>query len=234
MALASLCVAQPTAAHEIAAEAGTAEDAAFDIVQARVTAEALWLTFQMRVSGDMGASIPTPVGELAGAPVYAYVWPTDLNSSVVGFEPDQGILALAVTSHPDFDDTPLFDEDGDGNPDNDGHVWHTHWVVLTPDEENCPGGLKVRDIPDGETPQVPLTWPGMPLLIDSPGYSPLVIEDTLSVRVPFRDAPDLKGVAFDAVTAGLRVNRNLDAPLLCVENVFDVASGDLSLPGRVE
>jgi hypothetical protein len=32
---------------------------------------------------------------------------------------------------------------------------------------------------------------------------------------------------FDGVTAGLRVNANLHAPLLCVENVFKVASGNL-------
>ncbi len=33
------------------------------------------------------------------------------------------------------------------------------------------------------------------------------------------------------VTAALRVNANIHAPLLCVTDVFDVASGDLSLPG---
>ena len=32
---------------------------------------------------------------------------------------------------------------------------------------------------------------------------------------------------------GLKVNANLHAPLLCVENVFKVASGDLGLPGKV-
>ena len=35
------------------------------------------------------------------------------------------------------------------------------------------------------------------------------------------------------VTAGLKVNGNLHAPLLCVDNVFKVASGNLSLPGKV-
>jgi hypothetical protein len=40
-----------------------------------------------------------------------------------------GILALAVTAHPDFDDTPLFDENADGDPANDGKSWHSHWVV---------------------------------------------------------------------------------------------------------
>ena len=41
-----------------------------------------------------------------------------------------------------------------------------------------------------------------------------------------------EGASYDGVTAGLRVNADLHAPLLCVVDVFDVASGDLSLPGR--
>ncbi len=44
----------------------------------------------------------------------------------------------------------------------------------------------------------------------------------------------MKGVAFDGVTAGLRVSASAHQPLLCVVNVFDVASGDLSLPGTAE
>lgn len=38
--------------------------------------------------------------------------------------------AFALTAHPDFDDTPLFDENGDGNLKNHGNEWHSHWVVL--------------------------------------------------------------------------------------------------------
>jgi hypothetical protein len=44
---------------------------------------------------------------------------------------------------------------------------------------------------------------------------------------------NVEGVSFDGVTAGLRVNASVHAPLLCVADVFDVASGDLSLPGKV-
>jgi hypothetical protein len=42
------------------------------------------------------------------------------------------------------------------------------------------------------------------------------------------------GASYDGVTSALRVNADLHAPLLCVENVFDVASGDLSLPGVIK
>ncbi|MBK1669791.1 hypothetical protein CKO28_17275 [Rhodovibrio sodomensis] len=232
-ALWSGLAAAPANAHGIEAETGNA-DPAFDIVRAEVTAEDDWLTFRMSVAGTAGARRPEPAGDLGGAPVYSYVWPTKLDTARVGFGQDLGILAFAVTSHPDFDDTPLFDENGDGDPDNDGRAWHSHWVVLVPAEEACGGGLKVKDIPDGAEPELPATWPGLPIYIDSPGYDPSFSDDTVTVRVPFQAAPQLKGVAFDGVTSGLRVNEQVHAPLLCVEDVFDVASGDLSLPGTVD
>ena len=43
----------------------------------------------------------------------------------------------------------------------------------------------------------------------------------------------VEDASFDGVTVGLRVNQNVHAPFFCVVDVFDVASGDLSLPGKV-
>ena len=43
-----------------------------------------------------------------------------------------------------------------------------------------------------------------------------------------------EGASYDGVTSALRVNESVHAPLLCVTDIFDVASGDLSLPGTVE
>ena len=162
------------------------------------------------------------------------MWPTSINPSEVGFEKDSGILAFAVTAHPDFDDTPLFDENTDGKLNNDGNVWHSHWVVLTPDEACGPKGLKVKDILAGQKPKLPVTWPGLPLFIDSPGYSPVFGKNTVKVNVPFTDVSSIKNSKFDGVTAGLRVHESVHAPLLCVENVFKIASKDLSLPGVIE
>lgn len=221
-------------AHSVKAQKGNAKIAAFDIVQASITASDNWLTFSMQVSKNAGRSKPTTTGKLEGSKVFSYVWPTKIDSSAVGFESNQGILAMAITSHPDFDDTPLFDENADGDLGNDGTVWHSHWVVLVPDDACGKGALKVKDIPKGSQPKLPLTWPGLPILIDSPGYSPQITRNHVSVRVPFRNAKELKGVAFDGVTSGLRVNESAHAPLLCVVDVFDVASGDLSLPGKVQ
>ena len=211
-----------------------AQHAAFDILAAHVHREGRWVTFHMTTEGQAGSERPIPAGDLAGAPVFAYVWPTSLDPSAVGFEAETGILALAATSHPDFDDTPLYDENGDGDPANDGADWHSHWVVLVPDEACGPGALGVRDIPEGATPAMPLTWPGLPLFLDSPGYTPLFDGPEVKITVPFQQPDALAGTAYDGVTSALKVHANLHQPLLCVTDVFDVASGDLSLPGRLD
>ncbi len=221
-------------AQGIVAKASSTVNSAFDLVHADIHKEGDVLRFSLMVSGEAGATTPPANGQLAGAPVESYVWPTSLNSSAVGFEPDQGILALAVTSHPDFDDTPLYDESNDSDKANDGLLWHSHWVVLVPDDACGAGALKVKDITEGETPALPATWPELPLLIDSPGFVPALTDKTISVEVPMDVLVGTTSFNFDGVTAGLRVNADLHSPLLCVTNVYDVASGDLSLPGKVE
>ncbi|MCT8998894.1 hypothetical protein [Chelativorans intermedius] len=211
----------------------SAEPAAFDIRRAGIAIDGSSLVFSMQTEGEAGAQRPQPAGQLGGAPVWSYVWPTSFDPSVVGFDREAGILAFAVTAHPDFDDTPLFDEDGDGDAGNDGQHWHSHWVVLVEDDACGAGALKVRDIPEGASPRLPKTWPDLPILIDSPGWHPRFEEDRLSVRVPFDPETELKGVRFDAVTAALRVNASIHSPLLCVTDVFEAAGG-LSLPGVAE
>ena len=140
---------------------------------------------------------------------------------------------MAATSHPDFDDTPLYDENGDGDPGNDGVEWHSHWVVLTPSAACGSGALAVRDIPEGETPKLPATWPGFPLFLDSPGFTPLFDGPEITVNADLARDVDLTDVSYDGVTSTLRVNANTHAPPLCVVDVFDVASGDLSLPSKI-
>lgn len=207
--------------------------APFDIIHAKITTNGNIATFHMAVSGKAGKSKPTPTGQLAGSDVFSYVWPTSIDSYEVGFAKKAGILALAVTSHPDFDDTPLYDENGDGSTVNDGNVWHSHWVVLQSNEQCGKGALGVVDIPEGTKPRLPKTWPGLPILLDSPGWSPTFNSETVEVRVPFDDIGIVQDTTFDSVTAGLRVNQSVHAPLLCVVDVMDVASGNLSLPGKV-
>jgi len=199
--------------------------APFDIFHTRISTERNIATFHIAVSGKAGANKPSKSGKLAGSKVFSYVWPTTVDPSVVGFEAKSGILAFAVTSHPDFNDTPLFA--------GGGGEWHSHWVVLQPDDACGKGALKVGDIPEGTKPKLPKTWPGLPILIDSPGWNPVFKGKTLEVKVPFDDIGVVQSASFDGVTAALRVNASVHNPLLCVVDVFKVASGDLSLPGKV-
>ncbi|MGL4301199.1 MAG: hypothetical protein ACRCS5_00645 [Sphingomonas sp.] len=224
--LAALASTSLARAHEIKSASDAKVTPAFDIVGTRISTEGDKVVFHMHVAGDAGADKPVATGKFADSNVHAYVWPTSLDSSAVGFDAGQGIVALAVTYHPDFDDAAH----GARNRD----VWHTHWVVLAKDASCGDGGLKVRDIPAGTKPKLPDTWPGVPLLIDSPAYKPTLANHAVEVRIPLSKLGAIKGASYDGVTAALHVNANLHAPLLCVPNVFKVASGNLSLPGKVD
>jgi len=222
---AALCHASANAsAHEITTAGNPAVMASFDIIETRIETKDGHAIFRTRVRADAGKVTPRATGKFAGSEVYAYVWPTTLNSWDVGFEQDQGIVALAVTFHPDFDDAA----NGRTNRDR----WHPHWVVLNEDKA-CPGGLKVRDIPKGAKPRLPETWPGASILIDSPEYKTKLASDLVEVHIPLDKIGAIATASFDGVTAGLRVNANLHTPLLCVNDVYKVASGTLSLPGKV-
>lgn len=211
-------------AKPIVTAADTNQPAPFDIVRTEIVTDNGDAVFRTQVRAGAGTMVPASIGTFENSSVYSYVWPTSLNSSDVGFDADQGIVALAVTFHPDFDDGAY----GGKNRE----IWHSHWVVLVEDA-SCAGGLTVKDIPEGTTPKLPPTWPGAPILIDSPDYGPVFTSDTVEVRVPLAKLGALASASFDGVTAGLQVNANLHAPFLCVANVFKIASGDLSLPGQV-
>ena len=209
----------------------------FALKEVRVTHKAdlgisVW---EMSVNGTAGKTTPTKVGQLDGAPVLGYVFPTSLESTDVGFGQTEGIVALALTSHPDFDDTPLWDENNDMNFDNDGLVWHPHWVILIEDER-VPGELSVKQFKKADkTVVLPPTNPGMPMYMDSPGYPVTTQQKTIKVVVPNYRMNNRTDFNYDGVTAFMRVNTsNDDMPMLGVYEVFSVASGDLSLPFTVE
>jgi hypothetical protein len=219
-----LATVSPSLAHDVTAKPDATVEASFDVLTARAETKDALVTFSMTTRGPAGAAKPKPTGTFAGSSVYAYVWPTKVDPEAAGFEPGSGILAAAITAHPDFNDEPLFA--------NNGSEWHFHWVVLTKDAACGPAGLKVRDIEPGTKPKLPKTWPGAAIFIDSPGYQPRFKATTVNVTVPFESAEIAQSIAFDGVTAALKVNGNLHAPLLCVSDVFKIGSGDLSLPGK--
>lgn len=222
---AALCALSTGASAEpLRAQPNEAVLASFDIIETTIVTRRDTAVFTTRVRGEAGKDKPDATGKFEGSSVYAYVWPTTLDSGAIGFDKAQGIVALAVTFHPDFDDAAY----GGVNR----HIWHPHWVVLAKDAA-CGGGLKVVDIPQGSKPKVPPTWPKVPLLIDSPDYPTTFRGDAVEVEIPVSLITAIEGASFDGVTSGLKVNGNLHAPLLCVSDVFKVASGNLSLPGKV-
>ncbi len=191
------------------------------------------VVFEIRVGDEAGATRPTPAGQFHEAPVLAYVFPTTLNAEQVGFSGADGILALVATVHPDFDDTPLWDENRNGDPGDDGTVFHTHWVVLVPDERVA-GGLAVKAVEEAQPETVlPPTNAGMTSYPDSPGFPVVLQEDTLRIPVPAGRILALKTFRYDAVSAYLEVNlEDPNRPTLGAYEVYDVLSGDLSLPRR--
>jgi hypothetical protein len=215
-------------AHDITAKSDGKVPPAFDITKASATTDGRLAEFAMEVTGAAGSAKPDATGQLKGAKVEAYVWPTKIDPAAVGFDKGPGILALAITAHPDFDDTPLYDENNDGDPANDGTNWHSHWVVLGKDKA-CGAGLKVRDVSPGKD-MLPATGPGLPIALDSPGMSPLLKGSTVRITVPIKSQ---ENAAFDAVTAELQVNREGKAPLLCVTGMHKIASGKLTFPGKI-
>lgn len=215
----------------------------FQIVSVSVTKSAaiaatIW---EITVKGKAGETTPKPVGQLNGAPVLGYVFPTSLKPSDVGFNDTEGIVALALTSHPDFDDSPLWDENLDKNNGNDGLVWHPHWVILTKDSR-VEGGLAVKQFETNDASvKLPPTSPGMPMYMDSPGFQVITDNNTIRVVVPNYRINNKTDFSFDGVTAYMEVNTGGDSnhssgalPMLGVYKVYSIASGNLSLPYKVQ
>ncbi len=191
--------------------------------------------WEISVNGSAGKTTPIKVGQLNGAPVLGYVFPTSLKPTDVGFNQTDGIVALALTSHPDFDDTPLWDENNDKNYANDGIIWHPHWVILTEDKR-VDGGLSVKQFDDNDTTVVlPPTNPGMPMYMDSPGFQVTTKGNTITVVVPDYRMNNQIDFKYDGVAVYMQVNTEMkDKPMLGVYEVFSVASGNLSLPYKVK
>ncbi|MBL1215142.1 MAG: hypothetical protein HND52_17385 [Ignavibacteriae bacterium] len=191
--------------------------------------------WNIQVDGNAGNTLPVPAGQLHGAPVLGYVFPTTLKPTDVGFNQVEGIVALALTSHPDFDDTPLWDENNDSNYKNDGIIWHPHWVVLVEDKR-IEGGLSVKQFAkDDESVVLPPTNPGMPMYMDSPGFNVTTKGSSIKVIVPDFRMNNQVNFKYDGVAAYMQVNTEMkDMPMLGVYKVYSVASGNLSLPYSVK
>ncbi len=193
------------------------------------------LVMTVQVKGTAGATTPDSTGKLDGAGVLGYVFPTTLKPEDVGFNNTDGIVALALTSHPDFDDSPLWDENNNGVFSDDGRVWHPHWVLLVKDER-VKGGLAVKEFKkEDKSVELPPTAPDMPMYMDSPGFQVITKGNTIRVVIPSYRINNKTDFKFDAVACYMSVNTSdMMMPMLGVMNVYSVASGKLTLPYRVK
>lgn len=193
------------------------------------------LVFRIEVAGALSDLKLSPHGGLDGAPVLGFVFPTTLSPEDVGFSATEGIVALAGTLHPDFDDTPLWDENGDRDYANDGALFHPHWVVLTEDAR-VPGSLAVKSFAKGDpTVILPPTNPGMPMYMDSPGFSVVIRDRAISILVPASRVHHRTDFAYDGVAAFMQVNTSDEnRPMLGVYEVLSVEGGALALEHTVD
>ncbi|MEW6990976.1 hypothetical protein AADZ91_09840 [Colwelliaceae bacterium 6441] len=185
------------------------------------------LVFSIQTVGDAATKTITPLGQVDGAPVLGYVFPTTLSPESVGFKNiTDATIALAVTTHPDFDDTPLWDENNNNNYQDDGIVYHTHWVALVADDNSTaglsvPSSFNVEDLP----PTAPMS-----MYLDSPNFHAFAQNNLLRIIVPVTRTDGMSNFNFDAVTAGMNVDLSGEGPVLRVNEVYDILSGNLSLP----
>lgn len=209
------------------------DDGSLDLVDTTVDyiAEIDSLVFSMKTQGDAATKTVKALGQVNGAPVLGYVFPTTISPENVDFKNINGAtLALAVTTHPDFDDTPFWDENGNGNYQDDGVVYHTHWVALVADQ-NSAAGLSVPSSfnPDDLPPTAPMS-----MYLDSPNFHAFALGNVLRVIVPVDRVNGVTSFNYDGVTALMNVDLSGKGPVLRVNKVHDVLSGNLSLPYVVE
>ncbi|TCC88523.1 hypothetical protein EZ428_17940 [Pedobacter frigiditerrae] len=240
-ALFFLCATNAAIACEKCSAYANSED--FNIKAARITQNKLnnTLEFEITVGGKAGETKPKAIWKFDMAPVLGYVFPTTLKPEDIGFSSTQGIVALALTSHPDFDDTPLWDENNDRNFANDGILWHPHWVILIKDDR-VGGGLSVKEHKKADLVTKPKTAPEMNMYMDSPGYPVATVGKVIRVSVPLFHVNNQTKFKFDAVACymeisapdGKEMEKKMDKPMLGVYNVFSILSKNLSLPFEVK
>lgn len=217
--------------HDGTPPSSTWDASAFELESARIGYDGALDTFifEQAVTGRAGSVGPEAAGQLDGAPVMAYVFVTSLRPEQVGFGDVEGTVALALASHPDFDDTPLYDENVNGAHGDDGMMFHSHWVVLVEDER-APGGLAVKQAAEDDAlpPSAPL-----PMYLDSPGFPIVRDGHVIRAAVPRARVGHAVDFQFNALTVYMEVDAKA-APLLALHEVYSSLSEDGSLPFRVE
>jgi len=194
------------------------------------------LVLSIKVKGKAGATTPDSLGKMDGAGIVSYLFLTDLKSEDIGFGKTDGIVALALTSHPDFDLSPLWDENNNGVYSDDGSTWQSHWVILTK-EERVGGGYAVKEL-NKEDPTIKLPSTAalnVPLYMDSPGFQVVTKDHTIKVVIPSYRINNKIDLKFNAVTCYMTYNiTDPNLPRLGIRNIYYKASEEIQFPYSVK
>ena len=129
---------------------------------------------------------------------------------------------------------PYFDENNDKDYNNDGLVWHSHWLVLVKDSR-VKGGLKVKEFKKtNKDVFLPPTNPGMTMYMDSPGFSVIKQGNTIKALVPAARINNKIDFNYDAVSVKMKVDTSGKMPLLGVYKIYSVLDGKLDLKNSVK
>jgi hypothetical protein len=194
------------------------------------------LVLSIKVKGKAGATTPDSLGTINGAGILSYIFPTSLNAEDVGFSKTEGIVALALTSHPDFDFSPLWDENNNGIYNDDGRSWHSHWVILVK-EERVGGGYAIKELKkEDQFVKLPMTAASnIPLYLDSPGFQVIIKDHSIKVVIPSYRINNNLDFKFNAMTCYMTYNiSDPNLPILGIRNIYYKASDKISMPYSVK
>jgi hypothetical protein len=212
------------------------EDLEIISTKAVYRAELKELVLSVRVKGTAGATTPDSTGKLQGAGVLSYLFLTTLKPEDIGFGQTDGIVALALTSHPDFDYSPLWDENNNGNYTDDGRSWQSHWVILVK-EARVGGGYAVKELEkDDKTIKMPTTSAfNVPVYMDSPGFQVVIKNNTMKVIVPSYRINNKIDFNFNAISCYMTFNTSdPNLPMLGIRNIYYTASKNMTFPYTVK
>jgi hypothetical protein len=192
----------------------------------------------IKVKGKAGGTTPDSTGKMNGAGILSYLFPTNLKAEDIGFSKTEGIVALALSSHPDFDFSPLWDENNNGVYNDDGRSWQAHWVILVK-EARVGGGFAVKELnKDDQKITLPKTAAlNLPVYMDSPGFQVVIKDHTIKVVIPSYRVNNRIDFNFNAMTCYMTYNvSDPNLPLLGIRNIYYTAadSDKTALPYSVK
>jgi hypothetical protein len=180
------------------------------------------LVLSIKVKGEAGGTTPDSLGRIDGAGILSYLFTTNLTAEDIGFSKTEGIVALALTSHPDFDFSPLWDENNNGIYNDDGRSWQAHWVILVK-EARVAGGYAVKELDkEDKTIKFPMTAAfNISVYMDSPGFQVVAKDHTIKVVIPSYRINNKTDFKFNAMSCYMTYNTSdPNLPIIGIRNIY--------------